>query len=259
MQSENSFDKLSKQLAIAVSRRSLLSSLSLAFAGAFLPWSKVFAQSKAPTSADVEQKFLLGPFVMDLVIAGKVQPRCIAATTVKSSGNPAFGVTSAGKEGECPIDIVSYFEKSDLNSEKISQSSFDLSKVYTVKVVEGRSRLLFAHPIATSFSFVNPATGKEEFEAYCTTFTYLDPQVHKGDPDLKLINYKRTSTPKQLTSLDDDVTCGDINYAYENEIKTRKPIALRDFKVDAVPHDSLSTRDNNSRSPSSSDSSHKSK
>lgn len=259
MPEENAFDKFSKRLAVAVSRRSLLRSMSLAVAGVFLSWSEVFAQSKAPTSADVETKFLVGPVVMDLHIAGKVQSRCIAAVTVKASGDPAIGVTLASNEGECPTDIASYFEKSDINSQNARESTFDDSKTFNVRVVEGRSRLLYSHPVATSYSFLNPTTGKEEFEAYCSTFTYLDPRVHKGEPDLKMIHYKRMPAPKQLTSLDDDVTCGDINYAYENEIKTRKPIALRDFTVDAVPHDSMSTRDNNSRSPSSSDSSHKSK
>jgi hypothetical protein len=118
---------------------------------------------------------------------------------------------------------------------------------------------LYGYPVAISYSFVNPTTGKEEFEAYCSTFTYLDPRVHKGEPDLKMIHYKRTPTPKQLTSLDDEVTCGDINYACENEIKTRKPIALRDFTVDAVPHQASANRVNATSTSTSNHSGHKSK
>jgi hypothetical protein len=257
MQSENSFDKLSKRVAVAVSRRTLLRSLSLAAAGALLPWRTAFAQDKRPTSIDLETKFLVGPFVMDLHIAGKVQSRCIAAVTVKKSGAPAIGAASARKDGECPTGIANYFENSDLDAENARQSSFTESKLFNVKVVEGRSRLLYTYPAATSYSFVNPTTGKEEFDAYCSTFTYLDPRVHKGEPDLKMIHYKRMPTPEKLTSIEDDVTCGDINYAYENEIKTRKPIALRDFTVDAVPHQALADSQRPARTPNGNNASHR--
>jgi hypothetical protein len=41
---EKPFDRLSKRFAVAVSRRSILHSLSAAVAGAFLPWTKAFGQ-----------------------------------------------------------------------------------------------------------------------------------------------------------------------------------------------------------------------
>ena len=63
--------------------------MSLAVAGAFVPWTKVLAQSKVPTSADVESKFLIGPVVLELPIAGKVQFRCVAVVTVRASGDLA--------------------------------------------------------------------------------------------------------------------------------------------------------------------------
>jgi hypothetical protein len=44
MQSENSFDRFSKRVAIAVSRRSVLRTLSVALAGACLPWTKASGQ-----------------------------------------------------------------------------------------------------------------------------------------------------------------------------------------------------------------------
>ncbi len=113
--------------------------------------------------------------------------------------------------------------------------------------------------MVTSYLFLNKATGKQEFEAFCSAFTYLDPRVHKGDSDRKLIHYKRIPTPEKLTSLNDDVTCGDINYAYDNEIKTRKPIALRDFTVDAVPHQQSTKRVNVTGTSTGNHSGHKSK
>jgi hypothetical protein len=216
--------------------------LGLAVSLGFGLANSCLAEAKPPTSLDVETKFLVGPFVMDLLIAGKVQPRCIAAVTVKASGDPAIGVALARNEGECPTDIASYFEKSDINSQNARESTFDDSKTFNVRVVEGRSRLLYSHPVATSYSFLNPTTGKEEFEAYCTTFTYLDPRVHKGDPDLKMIHYKRTPTQKPLTSLDAEVTCGDINAAYENEIKTRAPKPRQLLVDDTVRHNTLAGR-----------------
>lgn len=195
------------------------------------------AEFERPTSIDLEARFMAGPVVMELSVAGAPQLRCIAAVIVKNSGKPAVGATSARKDGECPTDIASYFENSDLKSENGKQSSFKRSEAFNVRVIDGRSRLLYGHPVAISYSFVNQTTGKEEFEAYCSTFTYLDPRVHKGDPDLKMIHYKRTPIPKQLTSLDAEVTCGDINYAYENEIKTRAPTPRKLLVDDTVAHD----------------------
>jgi hypothetical protein len=259
MQPENSFDKLSKRLAVAVSRRSMLRSLSLAVAGALLPWSRAFGQVEVTTSMHLQTKFLAGPFVIDLPVAGKVQPRCVAAVIAKNTGNPAVGGTFASEEGACPTEIAKYFESSGRESENRRRSSFKGSEAFNVRVVDGQSRLLYGYPLAISYSFVNPITGKEEFEAYCSTLTYLDPRVHKGDPDLKMIHYKRTPIPKQLASLDAEVTCGDINYAYENEIKTRKPTALRNFADDTVPHVRLSDREKSSLPASVNDSGHKSK
>jgi hypothetical protein len=231
--------------------------VGLAVSLAFGLANSCLAEGKRPTSLDLETKFLAGPFVMDLPIAGKVEPRCIAAVTVKISGEPAMGATSARKEGECPTNIASYFENSDLDSENDRQSSFDESKAFNVRVAEGRSRLLYAHPIATSYSFVNPTTGKEEFEAYCSTFTYLDPRVHKGNPELKMIHYRRTPTPKQLTSLDAVVTCGDINTAYENEIKTRAPKPRQLLADDTlVAHDRFVGRGKPDSTPTAKGSNH---
>jgi hypothetical protein len=237
----------------------MLRSITLADAGSFLTWRTALADAENPTSADLETKFLAGPLVIDLTLGGKVAPRCIAAVTAKSSGKPVFGATSASLAGECPTNIGSYYEKSDLVSDSARESFFDKSKAFNVRVVEGRSRLLYTYPGATTNSSVNPTTGKQEFEAYCFTFTYLDPRIHKGDPDLKMIFYQRMPTPEKLTSLDDKVTCGDINYAYENEIKTRKPTALRNFADDTVPHNSLSAREKSSLPASVNDSRHKSK
>ncbi len=60
MQSENSFDRFSKRLAIAVTRRSLLRSLSVAMSGACLPWTKAFGQDPPKRPVGPYPKTLTG-------------------------------------------------------------------------------------------------------------------------------------------------------------------------------------------------------
>jgi hypothetical protein len=235
VQPENKFDQLGKRLAVAVSRRSLLRSLSVALAGAVFPWKKIMAQSKGITSAEVESKFFTKPSILELRIDGRLQLRCIATAYALTSGNLSIGQTSS-KDGDCPTDVASYFENSDLKPELINDGVFDESQIFNTRMVDGRRYMFDFYPIVSFYSSVNPTTGKEEFEAYCSVATKLDRRVHKGQVDQKVIHYKRKPTPQTLTSFDDEVTCGDINFAYENEIKTRKPIALRDFADGSVPH-----------------------
>jgi hypothetical protein len=260
MQSENSFDKLSKRVAVAVSRRSLLRTFSLAVAGAFLPWSRAARADDGPvTPMDVETKLLAAPVLIELTVAEQSLRICIVSVRIKNSDELATLRTVTTKDGECPNDVASYFNESDRDTLTSKNALFDETKTFEVRVVGGRSRLFNTFPTAVYCSFINPITGKQEFEAFCQSYTYLDPRVHKGDSDRKIILYKRMPTPEKLTSLDDDVTCGDINYAYENEIKTRKPIALRDFTVDAVPHQASAKRLNSKDTFISNRSGHKSK
>jgi hypothetical protein len=259
MQPENSFDKLSKRLAVAVSRRSLFRSLSLAVAGAFLPCKKASADDEHLTLADVETQFLAAPVIVEPSNKNQSLRICIVSVRIKDSDELATLRTVATKEGECPNDVASYFNESDRHSLTSKNALFDEAKTFEVRVVDGRSRLFNTFPTAVYYSFINPITGKQEFEGFCQSYTYLDPRRHQGDSDRKMILYKRMPTPKQLTSLKDDVTCGDINDAYENEIKTRKPTALRNFPDDTVPHVRLSDREKSSSSATVSDSSHKSK
>jgi hypothetical protein len=60
MQSENSFDRFSKRVAIAVSRRSVLRTLSVAVTGACLPWTKAFGQDPPKRPAGPYPKTLTG-------------------------------------------------------------------------------------------------------------------------------------------------------------------------------------------------------
>jgi hypothetical protein len=259
MQPENSFDKLSKRLAVAVSRRSLLRSLSLAVAGSLLPWKKASADDKHPTLADVETRFFADPVIVQPSAADPALRVCIVSVRFNNSEKLATLTTSASKDGECPADAASYFEKPNCDTLTAKQSLFDKAMSYNVKSDEGRSRIFKTHPTAFYYPVLNSVTGKQEFEAFCQSYTYLDPRVHKSDSDRKMILYKRMPTTEKLTSMDDDVTCGDINYAYENEIKTRMPIALRDFTVDAVPHQESVKRVNASVTSTSNHSGHKSK
>jgi hypothetical protein len=258
VQSENKFDQLSKRLAVAVSRRSLLRSLSVGCIGVLWPWKKALADIKFFTSADLETKFFAAPSIVELRLAGKIEFRCVAAVAKKDGGTPVVGVTSS-RDGECPADIPSYYENTDLPPGTQKASLFDKSKLYDSRVIEGRTYLLKTRPVANFYSTINPATGKEEFEAFCTINTYLDPRVHKNLADRKVLFYKRNPVPRQLTSLADDVTCGGINEAYENEIKTKKPIALRDFADGGVPHASSSVRLNATSTNDENRSGHKSK
>jgi hypothetical protein len=256
---ENAFDKFSKRLAVSVSRRSLLRSLSLALTGAFLPGRKSLADDVPITAMDVETKFFSAPVIIELKGAGDVIRICSVLVRRTNSGKLVNLTTTATKDGECPRDVDGYLDESDRDTLSANIALFDKSKSFNVRVVDGRSRLFQTHPTATSYSFLNPVTGKQEFEAFCHASTYLDPRIHQGDSDRKQIFYKRLPTPEKLTSLNDDVTCGDINYAYENEIKTRKPIALRDFTVDAVPHQASAKRVNATGTSTSNHSGNKSK
>lgn len=256
VQPENKFDQLSKRLAVAVSRRSLLRLLSVALAGALLPFKNALADYRRVTSAELEKSFFSAPSILELRNGANVERRCVAVVAAKNSEDFALG-SSSTKDGECPSDIASYFENSDIQPEMKKGALFDSTKLYAAKVIAGRTYLEKTYPIAHFYSYVNPDTGKEEIEAFCFFSTYLDPRVHKNQVERKVIYSKRKPIPQTLISLDDDVTCGDINFAYENEIKTRKPVALRDFAEDTAPHATSSVRLNATNASAENQSGHK--
>lgn len=214
---------------------------SLAISLGLLLAHSALAELKRSNSLELETKFFVAPSLLELRVAGQIKLKCVAVVAKKSTGKLTIGDTSA-KEGQCPTDIASYFENSDISDEFMKQAKFDESKMFEARQVEGQSRILSTFPVASFYSFLNPATGKEEYEAYCSTFTYLDPDVHEGEPSLRLIHYKRIPVPEKLNSVKDDVTCGDINYAYENEIKTRLPKARQPLVDDTVRHNTLAGR-----------------
>ncbi len=216
------------------------------------------ADYKRVTSLDLEAKFHSAPSILELRSGANVQHKCLAVVAAKNSEDFALGSSSA-KDGECPSDIASYFENSDVQPEMKKGALFDSSKMFATKVVDGRTYLQKTYPIAHFYSYVNPDTGKEEIEAFCFFSTYLDPRVHKNQVDRKVIYSKRKPVPKQLTSIEDDVTCGDINYAYQNEITTRAPKARPLLVEGTVAHDKFVGRSKTDSTSTTTGSNHKPK